>query len=424
MDDLQQHGPPDGKHFEIRLRYLPGAVIAGLLGFLLDVPMVSLIALCKSPYMLFKGWHRLFHDLIGREGPFLETLCVPFAGLAIILWPMAVVGAVLGSIMSSIFLGAYAGVVVYQESSFRLGLCYIVASLALYDEYSNDVLDMPEGSCFPSPNYRKKGELKKTASFTQLSSFRNVSLHSTSFNRTLVDLKPFELLDALFKECQRQGEIFVSEGLITRQDIEGAKTGKGSRIVSIGLPAYCLLQVLLRSVKANAEGILLRDGTTELTRTNRPKDAFYDWFLEPFIIMKDQLKALNLSEAEEDYLSRLVLLNGELTKLRSSNIGPPPEPERRRAELDAIARRLQGITKAVSRYPTSRRNYQNLVRNLSENLSKENPNSTSSRGSRIILRSKSAFARMLSQNSFKSRTSYNDSDQELQSTVVQNVEIV
>lgn len=89
-----------------------------VLGFLVDLPFVSLIAICKSPYMLFKGWHRLFHDLIGREGPFLETICVPFAGLAILLWPLAVIGAVLGSMVSSIFLGAYAGVVVYQVNLF------------------------------------------------------------------------------------------------------------------------------------------------------------------------------------------------------------------------------------------------------------------------------------------------------------------
>lgn len=94
--------------------HLPGAIIAGLLGVMLDFPLISLVALYKSPYMLFKGWHRLFHDLIGREGPFLETICVPFAGLAILLWPLAVVGAVLGSMVSSIVLGAYAGVVVYQ----------------------------------------------------------------------------------------------------------------------------------------------------------------------------------------------------------------------------------------------------------------------------------------------------------------------
>lgn len=97
-----------------RVLYLPGAVIISVLGFMVDMPVISCIALCKSPYMLFKGWHRLFHDLIGREGPFLETICVPFAGLAILLWPLAVVGAVLGSMVASIFLGAFAGVVVYQ----------------------------------------------------------------------------------------------------------------------------------------------------------------------------------------------------------------------------------------------------------------------------------------------------------------------
>lgn len=89
-----------------------------MLGFLIDMPVISLIAMFKSPYMLFKGWHRLLHDLIGREGPFLETICVPFAGLAILLWPLAVVGAVLGSMVSSLFLGAYAAVVVYQVGTY------------------------------------------------------------------------------------------------------------------------------------------------------------------------------------------------------------------------------------------------------------------------------------------------------------------
>lgn len=97
-----------------RLSCLPGAFLAGVIGILIDLPMISLIALFKSPYMLFKGWNRLFHDLIGREGPFLETVCVPFAGLAIMLWPAAVVCAVLASCISSLFLGGYAAVIAYQ----------------------------------------------------------------------------------------------------------------------------------------------------------------------------------------------------------------------------------------------------------------------------------------------------------------------
>lgn len=148
MDDLSADHHPH-HYYEIRLLQIPGAVIAAVLGVILDFPVISLIALFKSPYMLFKGWRRLFHDLIGREGPFLETMCVPIAGLVILLWPLGVVGAVLASVLSSVFLGAYAGVVSYQESSFYFGLCYVVASLSIYDEYSNDVLDRPEGSCFP-----------------------------------------------------------------------------------------------------------------------------------------------------------------------------------------------------------------------------------------------------------------------------------
>lgn len=88
--------------------------MAIVLGLAVDMPIITCIAVCKSPYMLFKGWHRLLHDLKGREGPFLETICVPFAGLIILLWPVAVVGAVMGSMVSSIFIGAYAGVVAYQ----------------------------------------------------------------------------------------------------------------------------------------------------------------------------------------------------------------------------------------------------------------------------------------------------------------------
>ncbi|KAG6736506.1 hypothetical protein POTOM_060646 [Populus tomentosa] len=391
LDDLRQ-GAPDVKYYEIRVQvvhHLPGG-------------------------------HRMMENEAEKQIPDDED------SLAILLWPLAVVGAVLGSMVSSIFLGAYAGVVVYQESSFWFGLCYIVASLAIYDEYSNDILDMPEGSCFPRPKYQKDPKLTKAtsraASFSGSTSVRNPLSRGVSFNHPMVDLKPLELLDRIFKECQLHGEIFVSEGLITQQDIDDAKSGKGSRVISIGLPAYCILQALLRSVKANSVGILLSDNVTEITSTNRPKDTFYEWFLNPFLIIKDQIKAENLSEEEEEYLGRLVLLNGDPTKLKSLNTGPPPESERKRAELDALARRLQGITKSVSRYPTSRRNFDHLVKNLSENLAKKNGET---KAITAIPRSKSAFARMFSQNSFKKKTSYNgSSDQEAESISARNVEIV
>ncbi|KAL9457845.1 hypothetical protein AB3S75_006817 [Citrus x aurantiifolia] len=423
MDDLRQKQAPDGKYYEIRLLYIPGAIVAGGLGVLIDVPVISVVALCKSPYMLFKGWHRLFHDLIGREGPFLETICVPLAGLAIILWPLAVVGAVLGSMVTSIFLGAYAGVVVYQESSLWFGLRYIISALSIYDEYSNDILDMPEGSCFPRPQYRKKADLSRTSTFSRPSSFKDPPSRTSSLRKP-IDLKPLELLERLFKECQRHGEIWVSEGLITAKDIEDAKCNSGSQVVSIGLPAYCLLQALLRSAMANSPGILLSDSVTEITSSNRPKDVFFDWFFNPFLIIKEQIKAENLTEAEEDYLSKLVLFCGNIGRLKDLNVSLP-ESERKRAELGALARRLQGITKSVSRYPTFRRQFDDLVKTLTEDLAKKNGDSESTNVPKTMQKSNSALARF--QKSFKRLTSSNNGryeESQSQSDALRDLEIL
>lgn len=83
------------------------------------------------------------------------------------------------------------------------------------------------------------------------------------------------------------------------------------------------------------------DGVTEITSKNRPKDAFFDWFLNPFLILKDQINAANLSEEEEEYLGKLVLLFGDSERLKSSVLDSesPPLTELRKAELDAFARR-------------------------------------------------------------------------------------
>ncbi|KAK1432718.1 hypothetical protein QVD17_09616 [Tagetes erecta] len=393
LNDLRQ-GRPEGK-LEIRVVYIPMAIFLGLLGLLVDFPVITVIALLKSPYMLFKGWHRLFQDCVGREGPFLETICVPFAGLAILLWPLAVAGAVLGSMVSGIILGLYAAVISYQESSFNLGLSFIVAALSIFDEYSNDVLDMPEGSCFPKPRYRRNPGLSASSSFSRVGSLRNAPSRSGSMRAPMIELKPLELLDNFFQECRRQGEFLVLEGLISVKEIEDPQ--------SVSLPAYCTYQGLLRSAKANISGLVMTENGTEITPANRPKDTFYDWFLNPLLVLKDQIKAANLSESEEVYLGKLVLLSGNAEKLKNTNIGPPPESELRRAELEAIARRLLGITKSISRYPTYRRRFENIMKAISEELDKKDG---SYRGPQTVPRSKSTFGRIFSsQKSFRTKTS-------------------
>ena len=43
---------------------------------------------------------------------------------------------------------------IYQESSVVMGLSYVVSSVSIFDEYTNDVLDMAPGSCFPRYNHK------------------------------------------------------------------------------------------------------------------------------------------------------------------------------------------------------------------------------------------------------------------------------
>nr|ABE66061.1 unknown [Arabidopsis thaliana] len=150
MDELREMVSADVEPLEIKLSRLPSCLLASLIGVMVDVLLITAVAVYKSPYMLLKGWKRLLEDLVGREGPFLESVCVPFAGLAILLWPLAVAGAVIASVLSSFFLGLYSGVIVHQEDSFRMGLNYIIAAVSLFDEYVNDLLYLREGTSLPS----------------------------------------------------------------------------------------------------------------------------------------------------------------------------------------------------------------------------------------------------------------------------------
>lgn len=101
-----------------RFIHVPGCIFVGVMGLVVEIPLYTAIAIVKSPYMLFKGWHRLIHDLISREGPFLETACIPVAGLTILMWPLFVIASIIMAIFSSCFIGLYGSVIVYQVHNF------------------------------------------------------------------------------------------------------------------------------------------------------------------------------------------------------------------------------------------------------------------------------------------------------------------
>ncbi|CAM8917401.1 unnamed protein product [Rhodiola kirilowii] len=362
---------------ELKVLQIPGCILCAIVGVVVDVPLITLIVLYKAPILLFKGWKQLLNDLIGREGPFLETVCVPFAGLLILLWPVAVLVAIIVGLLSSFLIGFYACVVAYQESSTKRGLLYIFASLSLFDEHTNDYLYLREGSCFPRPRYQEKTSptsslhsLKGLHDQSDLASKREPLIRSLSTKAK--ELSALLVWDDFFAACEHLGKELLSNGGVSLSDLEEWKHDK-SKIVHIGIPAQVILECIVRSIESGSPGFLLRNGV-ELTRINKPEGRVFDWLFEPMIIMKEQLTGLNLQLNEELYLYKYCIYSGDPVKIELSSGCCPPDDEIRRAQLEGICRRLQGFCLTLSRLPTSRRRFHQMVNEIEREAMLELPN--------------------------------------------------
>ncbi|KAL6012498.1 hypothetical protein ACLOJK_002987 [Asimina triloba] len=382
---------------EIKLSQIPGCALAAALGVSIDVPMITVLVIYKAPIMLFKGWQRLFHDLIGREGPFLETVCVPVAGLLILLWPIAVSLAVVAGCSSSFVLGCYAFAVAYQENSTKRGLLYIISAIAMFDEYTNDLLSLREGSCFPRPQYRSKATtpsplpIKRTiSSVTKRPPTRTPSM------KRIQELNAYVVWQNFFSACESHGKELLEAGAIKKSDLEEWQNSK-NKILTIGLPAYAFLYCLLRSIKSGSTGFLMgmEGDNTELTSVNRPEGKVFDWLFEPMSILKEQIKAIKLHPEEEAYLLKLTLYCCDTHRMEAwENGGIPPHNEIRRAQLEGIicaslneqyplifpdvdtVNRLQGFALTVSRLPSFRRLFEMVVKVLLEEAQKRTEESS------------------------------------------------
>eukprot|EP00850_Spirogloea_muscicola_P006796 SM000033S12317 [mRNA] locus=s33:90752:94674:+ [translate_table: standard] len=139
----------------IKIKVLPGCLLVSVCGLLADTVLLTAIAIAKSPVLLWRGWQRLFESAIERQGLCLEATCLPCALLVLLLWPIAVLLSIIGAFMLSPFVGLYAAAIAYQENSTKMGFAYIMTVVAEFDEYTNELLDMNEGTVFPKYGYRQ-----------------------------------------------------------------------------------------------------------------------------------------------------------------------------------------------------------------------------------------------------------------------------
>ncbi|KAF9622511.1 hypothetical protein IFM89_031915 [Coptis chinensis] len=382
----------------LRFVHIPACIAVGLIGLLVEIPLYTIIAIVKSPYLLFIGWYRLLHDLISREGPFLETACIPIAGLTILLWPLVVVGSILFAIFSSIFVALYGAVVVYQERSFRRGAAYVVAMVAEFDEYTNDWLYLREGSILPKPRYRKKmfshsmefsvrrsrstGSKLNAASTEAPAMLMPALAPSRSVREVIQEVKVVQMWEHMMKSCEMRGRLLMDAKVILPADlIEWSREKRNSEttIIGIGLPAYSFLRTLFHSIRAGSDGFLLFDGV-EVNHLNRPQDRLLDWFFQPIMVLKEQIKAINLGESEMRFLEKVVLCGSDTKRMEAWDNGcEVPQDPIRAAQMQGISRRLTGMTRNISMIPTYRRKYQQVVKDLiSYSLEKEGSSKSNS----------------------------------------------
>jgi hypothetical protein len=363
----------------LRLIHVPGCIIVGILGLVIDIPLFTAIAVIKSPYLLLKGWYRLAQDAINREGPFLEIACIPVAGLTVLLWPIVVIGFILVTIFSSIFVGLYGAVVVFQERSFRRGVSYVIAVVGEFDEYTNDWLYLREGTIFPKPRYRMgRGSFSSEVSVivhpsdvTRVNSSGSVDapamlvpslVHSVSVREAIQ-----EIWEHMMGWFEMQGKELLDAEVLTPTDLYESlkgRHGNESSIINVGLPSYALLHTLLSSIKAGVHGVLLLDGS-EVTHLNRPQDKFLDWVFNPIMVLKDQIRALKLGESEVKYLEKVVLFGNHEQRMEAwDNHSNPPQENLRTAQIQGISRRMMGMVRSVSKLPTYRRRFRQVVKAL------------------------------------------------------------
>ncbi|KAJ0041554.1 hypothetical protein Pint_28073 [Pistacia integerrima] len=351
-----------GNKWRKGLVYVPGCIIVGLIGLVVNIPLYTVIALVKSPYMLFKGWFRLLHDLISREGPFLETglhphcwFDNPFVAnyccwkhrsshcLKHLYWIVWISNSIPG-----------------LERSFRKGIAYVIAMVAEFDEYTNDWLYLREGTILPKPHYRDKktyhsSELSVGQNHVVDGKFNHVSMeapamlvpslaHSRSVREAIQEVKMVQIWGNMMRSCEMRGRELLNANVITPLDLYEslkAKNGNEGAIISVGLPCYTFLQTLLYSIKAGSGGLLLLDN------------------------FEEQINVIKLGEDEVRYLEKVVLFGSNTQRMQAWDNGSlVPEDALRAAQIQGISRRMIGMVRSVSKFPTYRRTFRQIVKAL------------------------------------------------------------
>lgn len=146
------------------------------------------------------------------------------------------------------------------------------------------------------------------------------------------------------KSCEIRGKELLDTEVITPADLCEWMKAKGSdeaAIIGVGLPCYCFLHTLLNSIKSGSNGLLMLDGV-EMNHMNRPKDKLLDWFFNPIMVLKEQIRVIKLGDNEVRLLQKLVLFGSNAIRMEAWDNGSSvPQDSLRAAQIEGISRRFE-----------------------------------------------------------------------------------
>lgn len=147
---------------------------------------------------------------------------------------------------------------------------------------------------------------------------------------------------SMMRSWEIRSKELLDANVITSADLYDwlkAKNGNEAPIVDIGLPCYSFLQTILYSIKAGSDGLLLLDDL-EITYLNRPQDRLFEWFFQPIMVLKEQIRVIQFEEGEVRFLEKVVLFGNNSQRLTAWENGSLiPQDAVRAAQIEGIGRR-------------------------------------------------------------------------------------
>jgi hypothetical protein len=192
---------------------------------------------------------------------------------------------------------------------------------------------------------------------------------SRSVRETIQEVKVLQIAENHMRELETSGKELLDANVITPADLSewlNSKGKSGNETIGLGIPSYTFLHSLINSIKAGASGLLLTSGI-DLTPLNQPQEKIFNWFFNPMMVLKEQIRILKLTDEEVMFLGKLVLFVGDLSSVTTSSWHSEchaPHDPLRAAQIEAISRRLVGITRSMTKFPTYRRRFRQVIRCL------------------------------------------------------------